>query len=157
MVSCGTFGSPRLLGKSGYGPREDLESNKLIVENDNVGRNLDGDTVYRIGAMFDEPIKEAGRGTNGGINCLIDDPDYKDGTGTLMLLSTHLSKINYPDQAALSQFAPAFGKAHMDFMRTAVSRLGSVSVWVNRPPTHIKGRVNLETGAPDLSWRSLFG
>jgi len=73
MVSCGTFGSPRLLGKSGYGPREDLASNRLIVENDNVGRNLDGDTAYRIAALFDEPIKEAGRGTTGNITCVIND------------------------------------------------------------------------------------
>jgi choline dehydrogenase-like flavoprotein len=146
VVSCGYAGTPVLLARSGYGPSEDLGS-KLIVENNNVGRHLDGDTSYRIGVRFDEPIKEAGRGTSGSMYFLVDDPDYKDGTGVLRIWSTDLNKITYPHQAALSEFAPALGKAHMDFMRTAVSRLGTIGVSVNRPPTHIKGRINLETGA----------
>jgi choline dehydrogenase-like flavoprotein len=66
IVSGGAYGSPVLLAKSGYGPKEEL-GNDLIVENPNVGRNLDGDTGYRIRLIADEPIKEAGRGTTGAL------------------------------------------------------------------------------------------
>ncbi|MCZ6484836.1 MAG: GMC family oxidoreductase N-terminal domain-containing protein [Acidobacteria bacterium] len=146
VMSCGYAGTPVVLAKSGYGPRDELGS-KLIVENNNVGRNLDGDTTYRIGVVFDEAIKEAGRGTTGSMYFLDEDPDYQDGSGVLKIWSTDLDKITYPHTAALSEFAPAFGHAHMDFMRTAISRLGTIGVSVNRPPTHIKGRLNLQTGA----------
>ncbi len=146
IVSCGNFGTPVLLARSGYGPRAEL-GQKLIVENDNVGKNLDGDTSYRIRVLFDEPIKEAGRGTSGSVYFMDNDPQYPDGSGALKIWSTDLSKITYPDQAALSGFAPAFGRVHMDFMKGAITRLGTIAVSVNRPPTHIKGTVNLQTGA----------
>jgi choline dehydrogenase-like flavoprotein len=134
------------LARSGYGPRAELGPN-LIVENDNVGANLDGDTSYRIRLFFDEPIKEAGRGTSGSVYFMDNDPQYSDGSGALKIWSTDLAKVTYPDSAALSEFAPAFGRAHMDFMRDAVTRLGTIAVSVNRPPTHIKGKVNLQTGS----------
>ena len=147
VVSCGTWGSPVLLAKSGYGPRDEL-GNGVIVENDNVGRNLDGDTSYRLSVYFDEPVKEAGRGTNSSICFLVPDRNYSDGTGTLRISTAELSYINYPNVSALSEFAPAFGKGHMDFMRSAVTRLGAISVLFNRAPLHVEGRVNLRTGAP---------
>jgi len=146
IVSCGNWGSPVLLARSGYGPRAEL-GQRLIVENDNVGKHLDGDTSYRIRLFFDEPIKEAGRGTSGSVYFMDKDPQYPDGTGALKIWSTDLAKVTYPDQAALSEFAPVFGKAHMDFMRDAITRLGTIAVSVNRPPTHIKGKVNLQTGS----------
>ncbi len=146
LVSCGWAGSPVLLGKSGYGPKDEL-GNDVIVENDNVGRNWDGETNHKLPLYFTEPIKEAGRGTNSSLFFLDYDSNYKDGTGTLRISTADLSYIQYPHVSALSGFAPAFGKAHMDFMRTAVTRLGSISLKVARPPTHIKGKVNLRTGA----------
>lgn len=146
IVSCGNWGSPVLLARSGYGPRDEL-GQQLIVENDNIGKNLDGDTSYRIRLLFDEPIKEAGRGTSGSVYFMDNDPQYSDGSGALKIWSTDLAKVTYPDQAALSEFAPAFGKKHMDFMRDAITRLGTIAVSVNRPPTRIKGTVNLQTGS----------
>jgi choline dehydrogenase-like flavoprotein len=146
IVSCGTWGSPVLLARSGYGPREQL-GDSVIVENDNVGRNLDGDTAFRVPMYFPEPIKEAGRGTNSSIGFFLGDPQYTDGTGFVRISTAELSYINYPHISALSEFAPAFGKPHMDFMRTAVTRLGAISILFNRAPLHVKGRLNLRTGA----------
>jgi choline dehydrogenase-like flavoprotein len=146
IVSCGSWGSPVLLARSGYGPKDEL-GDSVIVENDNVGRNLDGDTSFRVAMYFPEPIKEAGRGTNSSIGFFIGDPNYTDGTGFVRISTAELSYINYPHISALSEFAPAFGRAHMDFMRTAVTRLGAISVLFNRAPLHVKGRVNLRTGA----------
>ena len=146
LVSCGTWGTPVLLARSGYGPKDELGSG-LIVENSNVGHNLDGDTSAKVSAMWDEPIKEAGRGTNGSICFLMSDPKYKDGTGTMRISTAEMSYINYPNLMAVDEFAPAFGKAHMDFMRKATTRHGAITVLFNRPPTNVKGRVDLKTGA----------
>jgi len=146
IVSCSTWGTPVLLAKSGYGPKDEL-GNNCIVENTNVGRNLDGDTSAKVSVAFDQPIKEAGRGTNGSICFLDHDSQYKDGTGTLRISTADLSYINYPHITALSQFAPAFGKAHMDYMRKATTQLGAITVLFNRAPLRVKGRVELRSGA----------
>lgn len=146
IVSCGAWGSPVLLAKSGYGPKEEL-GNDLIVENPNVGHNLDGDTSYSTHIMSDEPIKEAGRGTNGSLYFLNHDSNYKDGTGTVRVNTADLSSINWPNLTAISEFAPVFGKAHKDFMRKAITRLGAITIRFNRAPLNVKGRVNLRTGA----------
>lgn len=145
MVSCGTWASPVLLARSGYGPKDELGAG-LIVENANVGHNLDGDTSSKVSAMWDQPIKEAGRGTNGSICFLHHDSNYKDGTGTLRISTAEMSYINYPHLMALDEFAPAFGKAHMDFMKKVTTRHGAITVLFNRPPTSVKGRVDLKTG-----------
>ena len=42
---------------------------------------------------------------------------------------------------------PHMVKAHMDFMRTAITRLGTIGIGVSKPPTHVKGWVNLQTGS----------
>lgn len=146
LVSCGTWATPVLLAKSGYGPAEEL-GNDLIVENPNVGHNLDGDTTSKVSAMFNQPIKEAGRGTNGSICFLLSDPNYKDGTGTLRISTAEMSYINYPHLMATDEFAPAFGKAHMEFMKKVTTQHGAITVLFNRPPTNVKGKVNLRTGA----------
>jgi choline dehydrogenase-like flavoprotein len=146
LVSCGTWGTPVLLARSGYGPKDEL-GNGLIVENANVGHNLDGDTTSKVSAIFEQPIKEAGRGTNSSICFLVPDSNYTDGTGTLRISTADMSYINYPHVTAVDEFAPSFGKAHMDFMRKVTTRYGSITVLFNRPPTNIKGRVDLKTGA----------
>ena len=145
-VCCGTWGSPVLLAKSGYGPRSELGST-TVVENKNVGQNLDGDTRYRIPVIFDQPIKEAGRGTTGGIYWYDDDPQFSDGTGRVRFADKDMSKITYPHVAAMSEFAPGYGKAHMDFMKGAITRLGAIDIGVSKPPTHVKGWVDLHSGA----------
>ena len=144
IVSSGAWGTPVVLARSGYGPRAILGA-KCIAANDNVGRNLDGDTNFDIPVYFDEPMKEPGRGTVGGFYFFLDDPKHSDGTGRVRM-AEDLTKITYPHVAAVSEFAPRFGKAHMDFMRTANTRYGSLSIGVTKPPTHVKGWVDLETG-----------
>jgi choline dehydrogenase-like flavoprotein len=144
IVSCGAWGTPVVLARSGYGPRSVLGP-RTIVENDNVGRNLDGDINHTLDVLFDEPIKEAGRGGCGGAYWFDDDPQFTDGTGRLRF-AEDMSKIVYPHDAALSEFAPGWGKAHMDFMRTAITRLGSITFGVTKPPTRVKGWVDLATG-----------
>ena len=145
VVSCGAWGTPVLLARSGYGPRDALGA-KTIVDNPNIGRNLDGDTTFDIPVLFDQDVKEAGRGTNGGYYWFVDDPQYSDSSGRVRI-AEDLTKIVYPHVAAVSEFASAFGKAHMDFMRTANRRMGWLTVSLTKPPTHIKGFVDLETGA----------
>ncbi len=144
-VCCGTWGSPVLLARSGYGPRSELGQN-TIVENANLGRNLDRDIRYNIPVIFDDPIKEPGRGRTSGIYWFDDDPQFSDGTGRVRF-AEDMSKTIYPHVAALSEFAPAYGRAHMDFMKTAITRLGAIDIGVSKPPTHIKGRLDLQTGA----------
>jgi choline dehydrogenase-like flavoprotein len=144
-VSCGTWGTPVLLARSGYGPRRILGA-KTIVDNDNVGQNLDGDTNTGLEVMFDQPVKDGGVAGCAGAYWFVDDPQYSDGTGR-MRMSESMSEIYYPHEAALSDFAPGWGKAHMDFMRTAISRVSSIRFGVTKPPTHVKGWVDLQTGA----------
>jgi choline dehydrogenase-like flavoprotein len=145
VVCCGTWGTPVLLARSGYGPRSILGA-KAVVDNPNIGQNLDGDTTYDIPVMFDADVKEAGRGTNGGIYWFLDDPKFTDSSGRIRI-AEDLTRIVYPHAAAASEFAPPFGKPHMDFMRTANKRLGWMTVGVTKPPVSIKGSVDLETGA----------
>ncbi len=145
IVSCGAWGTPVVLGRSGYGPRDVLGA-KCIAGNDNIGRNLDGDTNFDIPVYFDEPVKEPGRGTVGGFYWFLDDPKFRDGTGRCRI-AEDLTKIAYPHVTAVSEFAPPFGKAHMDFMRTANTRYGALTIGITKPPTRVKGWVDLETGA----------
>lgn len=144
VVSCGAWGTPVLLARSGYGPRDVLGA-KTIVHNANIGRNLDGDTTFDIPVLFDHDVKEAGRGTNGGYYWFVDDPKYSDSSGRVRI-AEDLTRIVYPHVAAVSEFAPAFGKDHMNFMRKVSTRLGWLTVSVTKPPTSIKGSVDLETG-----------
>ncbi len=146
MVSCGTWGTPLLLAKSGYGPKDEL-GGALIVENANVGHNLDGDTSSKVSAIFEQPIKEAGRGTNGSICFLVPDENYKDGTGTMRISTADFSYISYPNVTAVNEFSPSFGKAHLDYMKKVTSRYASITVLFNRPPLNVKGRVDLKNGA----------
>jgi choline dehydrogenase-like flavoprotein len=144
VVSCGAWGTPVLLARSGYGPREVLGP-KTIVHNSNIGQNLDGDTTFDIPVMFDDDVKEPGRGTNGGYYWFVDDHRYSDSSGRVRI-AEDLTRIVYPHVAAVSEFAPPFGKRHMDFMRKANTRLGWLTASVTKPPTSIKGSVDLETG-----------
>jgi choline dehydrogenase-like flavoprotein len=144
-VCCGVWASPVLLARSGYGPRSEL-GQRMIVENVNVGQNLDRDIRYGIPVIFDDPIKEAGRGRTGGSYWFDDDPDFSDGTGRVRF-AEDMSKTIYPHVAAVSEFAPAYGKAHMDFMKTAITRLGAIDIGISKPPTHVRGSLDLQTGA----------
>lgn len=116
IVSCGTFGTPLLLFRSGYGRRDVLGSN-LVVENDNIGRNIDARPASGgVRAIFDQPVG---------------DRDYMDG-GFYFFQDVHPKghvdrlEISFggdlrtwpsPDILALNRSAPDFGKEHKEFMR----------------------------------------
>jgi len=58
IVACGVFGTPPLLFRSGYGRRDVLGSD-LIVENSNIGKNVDAKvSAPRIQAVFAEAIHD---------------------------------------------------------------------------------------------------
>ena len=103
MVSCGTCeGTPVLLARSGYGPKDELGGALIVEELERPVTIWMCDTSSKVSAMFEQPIKEAGRGTTGSICFLVPDSDYKDGTGTLRISTADMSYINYPHVTAES-------------------------------------------------------
>ena len=114
IVSCGAFGTPLLLMRSGYGPRDLLGANTL-VENPNVGRNIDG----RPGPMvltgiFSEPMTD-GAYADGGFYVIHD-------TGSDPRMERFQVRwepivLGDPDRVALNALAPEFGREHKEFMR----------------------------------------
>ena len=60
IVASGANWTPQVLYRSGYGPR-DLLGDKLIVENNNVGRHLSGDCDLISYAYLAEPVTPEGR------------------------------------------------------------------------------------------------
>lgn len=139
VVCCGTTGTPVLLYRSGYGPR-DLLGGNTIVENNNVGRHLDGDT--RLGgnemvALFDEDIHDGGRGSEFLLS--------EDGDRNKVTMSG-LGGIGYTEQyprlRALYSVAPDSGWEHKDYMRHSLSRLGNIGIRI-AAPIWSKGRVGL--------------
>ena len=121
IVSCGTFGTPPLLFRSGYGRRDVLGSN-LIVENPNIGRYIDA--------------KPASGSVDGVFAEAISDGDYHDG-GYHFYDDVHpkgyVDRVHFefrgvlpsPDLLALNQAAPEFGQEHKEFMRQIYNREGS--------------------------------
>ncbi|MBI2820896.1 MAG: GMC family oxidoreductase [Acidobacteria bacterium] len=141
LVSSGTYGTPVLLARSGYGPRQQL-GDKTLVHSSALGQNLEIQPGYSPWGYYDFDIKdERGAGNNG---------DYfwpetpADGTNVVIIRSTGMSTPNYPHLAALNLFAPRFGRAHKEYMRTAIHRLGTVRGTILTPPT--KGSINVMTG-----------
>ena len=129
IVACGTTGTPWLLYKSGYGPRELLGDN-TIVENKNVGKNLDGDVSFSPQALFPEDIKEADRGGVADIEFVLDTPRIRNGVQIFGYDMSGFCHFNYPWAIALNQFAPEFGWEHKNFMRKGTRRIGALTVRV---------------------------
>src|ERR1051326_3284760 len=95
------------------------------------------------------------KGGGAGYEVMVDDSAHKDGTGTLLI--GEISSLEEPHARALSEFAPAFGKAHMDYMRgdSSFTRRGAIQLIATRAPAEIKGKVDLKTGAkiyPDVPY-----
>ena len=141
IVSCGTFGTPVLLARSGYGPREQL-GDKTLVHNPNIGQHMQLQPGHPANAYYDFDVKEErGAGNNG---------DYfwpettSDGNNIVTIRSTGMGFPTYPQQAALSQFAPRFGQAHKEYMRTAIRRVGSIRITNLTSP--VKGSISVHTG-----------
>ncbi len=137
LVCCGVFLTPGLLMRSGYGSKE-LLGDKLLVENPNVGNHYNADQVFRVGGFSDEPLLEAGRGTNSGDYFFeYGDPD---GDFNLMITSPISNVIIFPEAAALSGYAPEFGHDHKEFMRTACTRFSGVLL-LQTCPKNSRGQI----------------
>ncbi len=131
LVTCGTAGTPVLLMRSGYGPRE-LLGDRLIVENDNIGKHLDGDIGHGVDALFDIEIKDS----HGGVeryDFAVSQADL--GYHSLQIRDSKMSAIDeaYPHVLALHPFAPQPGWEHKEYMRTVCKRLGSIAATVGAP------------------------
>ncbi|MBI4482087.1 MAG: GMC family oxidoreductase [Acidobacteria bacterium] len=119
IILAGALGTPLLLYASGYGPR-DLLGDRLLVENPNVGSNIEGHVrnMMNVTARFEDLIvHEPGDGNFG--FWFVDDKDHQ-GTDRLFILSgadTQGSGFWGASSYALSPWAPEFGHAHKDWMR----------------------------------------
>lgn len=127
IVACGTYGTPLLMFKSGYGPRKVLGSN-LIVENSNVGEHLDGDNSFATEAMWSEPIRPPAGMT--GFTMFTTQPrPYPE--LTVQFRGTGLTRQNnsnkFPHLNAINEWAPQFGWEHKEFMKNlGWLRFGSI-------------------------------
>jgi choline dehydrogenase-like flavoprotein len=115
IVSAGTYATPVILYKSGYGPRE-LTDGTPIVENRNVGANTDNRPQVQgpIG-IFDEPVSD-GEFRHTGAYYIFHDttPDKR---YERIQIDIRANQVPYPDQAAINSLAPEFGSEHKQFMR----------------------------------------
>ena len=127
IVATGAVGTPLLLYRSGYGPREFL-GDKLIVENKNVGAHLDGDTNSNSpAAFFPEPIYPP-RGASGFTLFNTQQHPLKELNVQMRVPGlARVSGVKYPHQAALSEFAPEFGWKHKEYMRDGRLRSGMIT------------------------------
>jgi choline dehydrogenase-like flavoprotein len=124
IVACGTNGTPLVLYQSGYGPK-DVLGNRLVVQNENVGRHLSGDIAgLDILMSFGEDIHV---GAGGGCNAVLHQEE--DGYRNVLTLSGigAISYTNrYPDLMALLPVAPDFGREHKAFMKSLTRRVGVI-------------------------------
>jgi len=154
VVSCGIFGSPVLLMKSGYGPSDELGTN-LLVANDNIGRNIDGRAgPVSVEGEFDSPMSD-GEFHDGGYH-LFHNTD-SGGIFERIQLRSYYPSIGKPHQVALNALAPQFGREHKGFMRQICNPLapsshrdrllkrGRVTVVVVRS-RQVYGRTNIRSG-----------
>lgn len=153
IVSAGVVGTPLLLFKSGYGPKEDLGSN-LIVENNNIGRHLDIHAAIVVMAYFDEPIKDGSRGAAPAGFFFLDDAG-PNAYGRLRVKDSGMIGIEEPWGLAFSPLAPDFGREHKQFMKQARTRRGSTLVVLKKPEGY-RGRINLRTGEMEYEGNDLI-
>ena len=142
LVSCGTYGTPILLARSGYGPRAQL-GDKTLVHNSNLGNNLEIAPGHDVKSYYDFDLKtERGAGNYGHYFY----PDFPaDGNNAVVIRDTVMSFPTLPQEAALNSLAPRFGQAHKEYMRTAIRRVGSIRATLLTPL--VKGSINVITGA----------
>ncbi len=115
LVSCGNYGTPPLLYRSGYGPRE-LVGNELVVENRNVGRHTDNrpQVPGPIG-IFDEPVSD-GEFHHEQAYYVFHDQN-SDHRYERVGFNIRAHRIPYPHQVALAAEGSGFGRQHKEFMR----------------------------------------
>lgn len=118
IVSCSTFGTPTLLYRSGYGPKELVEGTP-IVENRNVGQRTDNrPTLDTLVGVFDEPLSdgEYHNGDVAGAYYMYHDLN-SDKHLERIEITVMADELPAPDRAALRSAAPEFGKDHKEYMR----------------------------------------
>lgn len=114
IVSCGNFGTPLLLMRSGYGPR-DLLGSRTLVENANVGRNIDGRPgALTLTGIFPEPLSD-GSYSDGGFYIVHD--TRPDKVMERVKFRWESPVLGDPSTLAVNALAPAFGREHKEFMR----------------------------------------
>jgi len=156
IVSCGDLETPPLLYASGYGSKEDCGA-RLIVENRNVGHNVDGHYgeggQVGVTGIFDEKV--GGMDEGWGVDALYHF-QTRIGRDRIVLLNGYGSFPRYsfwdgqPERHALSPFAPPFGATHKDYMRQICNP------WVKQTPLSLKltepvlrvGRIAVDTKLP---------
>lgn len=114
VVSCGNYGTPPLLLRSGYGPKELVDG--LVVENRNVGGNTDNrpQVAGPIG-IFDEPVSDGEFRHEQAYYVQHDfNPDHR---YDRLVFNIRAHRVPYPNQLALGAEAPQFGRAHKQYMR----------------------------------------
>ena len=69
----------------------------------------------------------------------------------MTIRDTTMSFPTYPERAALRALAPHFGRAHKEYMRTAVRRIGAIRATILKPM--VKGRISVINGSIDYPIR----
>ena len=132
IVACAALGTPSLLYRSGYGPRDYL-GDQLLVENKFVGR-LSGDAAGGAGsvAYFAEPVAADGLGIWGNPWTSPKSRPWSE----LNITITTGGSIAFPNGVALGPFAPEFGWKHKEFMRSGngMNRIMNIGATVRTLP-----------------------
>jgi choline dehydrogenase-like flavoprotein len=126
IVAAGTVWSPMLCYRSGYGSREML-GDKLIVENNNVGRNLSADCDYVSSAYLAEPVNFTGRNSD------IPNETVWASTAPRPWKANHIrfhsgNPRTIPSTVAVDPLAPQYGWEHKEFMRNGAG-VSHIMTW----------------------------
>lgn len=143
IVSAGVIGTPLLLFRSGYGPKDEL-GDKLVVENNHIGKHLDIHAAILVNAYFGEPIKEGAYGAAPAGFFFLDDAG-PNGYSRMRIKDSGMIGVDEPWGLAFSPFAPDFGRGHKEFMKKARLHCGGTLVVLKKPEGY-RGRINLQTG-----------
>ncbi len=142
IVSCGYNGTPRLLFRSGYGPRHKVKG-ELFAENRNVGSNLVCSVNARgIQMLFDRPIVHPDIGVH-----TVYHVEKHDATGRNFLIVAESMGIRegtraFPEDRALSPFAPDFGFELKAFMRHCTTHMGHIRIELSK--TALRGDIDAD-------------
>ena len=156
IISCGDLETPPLLYASGYGSKEDCGKD-LLVENPNVGHNIDGHYgeggQVGVAGIFDERV--AGMDGGWGVDALYHF-QTRVGNNRVVLLNGYGSFPRYcfwdgqPERHALYPFGPQFGQQHKDYMRQICNPWAEQSENAQKlrePILHV-GRIAVDTKLP---------
>ncbi len=149
VVSCGGTGTPLLLYRSGYGPREKVKG-ELLAENRNVGANVSTSIkTQNVQGLFEEATKHPDIGVHGvyGVEKVYGPHGYlhlfvaenfgdKEGQGT------------NPQDFVSNPLAPPFGREFKQFMKIASTHTGNLKIELSK---------NKLRGEIDAEGRTVFG